>query len=367
MHSRPASLKILKIGLKPQARSLYLRTAVWNLQQERVRYLLSFLFLGVLPKYVQNVLEAKDDASTLDVPQGKPSFSVVIPTYNRSAWLREALESIFQQVFEDYEVIVVDDGSTDDTSQMLRQYGNRLVCLTQKNLGPGTARNLGVKHAKGRYIAFLDSDDLWFPWTLATYERIAREQDWPAFISGEHFLFTDTKELALVKKEPVEYATFSNYLASAKSWSWYGVSSFVIRRDEFERVEGFAKKWINAEDADFALRMSVSPGFITVHSPVTFGFRTHDGGQTQHLSKTLAGAEYLIQREVSEHYAGGRAKKRERIEIITRHVRPVALQLLNLRMHNEAWRLYWASLYWHLRLRRLKFLAGFLLKACFNR
>lgn len=94
-------------------------------------------------------------------------FSVVIPSHNRSAWLVAALESVFAQTEPAFEIIVADDGSTDDTPDVLRKYEGRVKVLTQRNAGPSAARNLGIAAATGDYIAFLDSDDLWFPWTLA--------------------------------------------------------------------------------------------------------------------------------------------------------------------------------------------------------
>jgi glycosyltransferase involved in cell wall biosynthesis len=366
MHTRPASLQVLKSGLKGNAWDLYNRTAFWNLWQLRLRYLLFFPLLVIGSKRLREAVEEKHDFQVRPLPQGKCFFTVIIPTYNRSAWLRQTLDSIFQQEFTDYEVIVVDDGSTDNTREMLQEYGDRITLLTQKNGGPGLARNRGAGQAQGQYLAFLDSDDLWFPWTLATYARVAREHGWPSFIAGEHFLFNHPKEMVLAKRETLDCEAFGDYLASSKAWSWYGVSSFVVRRDEFWNVHGFSERWINGEDADFALRMSTSPGFITVKSPVTFAYRRHGGGEMSHFYKTFSGVEFLIEQEKSTLYSGGKARKRARIEIITRHARPVALHLLSLRMKKEAWRLYRSTFLWHFRLRRWKFLGAFPLKACFS-
>src|SRR5947209_429690 len=99
-------------------------------------------------------------------------FSVVIPTYNRAAYLRQTLASVLTQECQDFEIIVVDDGSTDATPVVLESFGGKLRVFHQKNQGPGAARNLGASNAGGEYIAFLDSDDVWFPWTLSTYARI---------------------------------------------------------------------------------------------------------------------------------------------------------------------------------------------------
>lgn len=91
-----------------------------------------------------------------------PQVSVIIPLYNKGPYVRRALDSVFAQTFQDYEVIVVDDGSTDDGPEQVETYKNsRLRLIRQANAGPGAARNRGVAEAKGKYIAFLDADDEW--------------------------------------------------------------------------------------------------------------------------------------------------------------------------------------------------------------
>ena len=92
-----------------------------------------------------------------------PLVSVVIPAYNAGRTITAALESVFAQTFSDYDVIVVDDGSTDETLARIAEWSNRLRILHQANGGPGAARNAGLKHAHGRLIAFLDADDVWMP------------------------------------------------------------------------------------------------------------------------------------------------------------------------------------------------------------
>ncbi len=95
-----------------------------------------------------------------------PRVSVVIPTYNRASLIREALESVFAQTFRDFEVIVVDDGSTDGTVELLKEYEGRIAIIRQENRGAGAARNRGLAEATGEYIAFIDSDDLWMDFKL---------------------------------------------------------------------------------------------------------------------------------------------------------------------------------------------------------
>jgi len=98
-----------------------------------------------------------------------PLISVVIPTYNRAAYLGRALQSVFAQTFKDFEVIVVDDGSTDNTADIVNAWKDKIHYFYQKNQGRAVARNKGIELAKGKYIAWLDSDDEWYP------DRLARQ------------------------------------------------------------------------------------------------------------------------------------------------------------------------------------------------
>ena len=92
-----------------------------------------------------------------------PSVSVIIPTYNRGWILKQAVESVLAQDFGDYELIVVDDGSTNNSQEMLQSYRQDLIVLRQNNQGVSAARNRGIAEASGQLVAFLDSDDLWLP------------------------------------------------------------------------------------------------------------------------------------------------------------------------------------------------------------
>src|SRR5882762_10102502 len=111
-----------------------------------------------------------------------PFFSVVIPAFNRRDLLEETLRSVRRQSFTDFETIIVDDGSTDGTREWLAGLGSELRVFTQANRGPGAARNFAVRHARGEYLAFLDSDDSWFPWSLATYAQAIKTSNQPSFL-----------------------------------------------------------------------------------------------------------------------------------------------------------------------------------------
>src|SRR6185503_16357321 len=98
-----------------------------------------------------------------------------IPTYNRQQFLLEALRSVFAQTFQDYEVFVVDDGSTDQTAGAVQSFGDRVVYLYKTHGGAASARNRGIAAARGKYLAFLDSDDFWEPTFLEVTTRYLTE------------------------------------------------------------------------------------------------------------------------------------------------------------------------------------------------
>lgn len=100
-----------------------------------------------------------------------PRVSVIIPAYNTAAYLAETIESVLQQTYRDFEVIVVDDGSSDNTAEVARSFAPPVTVLTKANGGPAAARNLAIQNSTGEFIAFLDSDDLWVADKLA--EQVA--------------------------------------------------------------------------------------------------------------------------------------------------------------------------------------------------
>jgi hypothetical protein len=293
-----------------------------------------------------------------------PLFSVIVPTFNRAAMLGETLASVFRQRFTDYEVIVADDGSTDDTLSLLAAYGDQLRIVRQSNRGPGAARNLAAAAARGDYLAFLDSDDLWFPWTLSVYASIViGAPTRPVFVAGKPAVFSDPAELNGTREATASFAAFPDYYASGDEWRWYSASSFVIRTDAFKRIDGFASVWINGEDADLAMRLGTAGAFVQITGPPTFGYRDHAGTLVSETSRTLEGLRYALRMEQQGLYPGGTRRARERRTILTRHARPVMLTCIREGRHADAWQLYLSTWSWHLSLGRLRFLLGFPLKA----
>ena len=289
----------------------------------------------------------------------RPFFSVVIPTHNRINVLLGALDFVWLQTYTDFEVIIVDDGSTDQTIKRLTRLGEHVRLITQANRGPGSARNLGAAVARGRYLAFLDSDDLWFPWTLATYFELVKRHDAPSILCGKLAEFCDEAELKGVGPESIAATVFPDYLASSTTQYFVGAGALVLRRDTFLELGGFIDEWVNGEDHDLILRLGSAPGFVQILAPTTLGYRRHAASETSDHQRTVDGMSRIINQERRGEYPGGIPRARARYEIITRHVRPATLSCLRANLVVDACRLYGATFGWNWRLARWKYLTFF--------
>jgi GT2 family glycosyltransferase len=288
-----------------------------------------------------------------------PLFSVIVPTFNRAALLAGTLESIFAQRFRDFEIIVVDDGSTDETLGYLQKFGTKVSVLQQPNRGAGAARNLGARYAQGKYLAFLDSDDLWFPWSLQIYSDVIQKHHSPSFIAGKPLRFSAHLDLSRVEFGATRDEWFVDFLASGDEMRWWGASSFVVRLDTFNAVGGFTEEWVVDEDTDLTLRLGVAPGFVQITAPTTFGYREHPSNVSKDQRRVLTGTLLRIRAEQEGQYPGGKARATERRRILTRHVRPVTLACIKQARMRDAWILYRATFWWHVSLGRVKFLFVF--------
>jgi glycosyltransferase involved in cell wall biosynthesis len=287
-----------------------------------------------------------------------PRFSVVIPTYNRLDFLKHALSSIWAQTFTDYEVIVVDDGSTDATGEWLASHGGPVRVFEQPNRGPGSARNVGAREARGDYVAFLDSDDLWFPWTLDVFARAIQEHKSPHILGGKFVEFTDEVELPTVREEPYQTSWFVDYIASCHYPYYVGSGTCVVRREAFAGAR-FLEDRLNAEDHDLILQMGTLPGFVRILAPVTLAWRRHRASETGDFASSVSGAMRLLDREKSNVYPGGSERSQERHRILARHTRPTALACVRNGELKQGWELYRASFGWNIELGHWKYVLAF--------
>lgn len=289
---------------------------------------------------------------------GPPQFSVVIPTFNRAELLARTLESVFAQEFDDYEVIVVDDGSTDATAQVLAAHGSRIISLNQPNLGPSAARNLGIARARGRYVCTVDSDDLWFPWTLATFAQVITAAGAPAMISGHLLQFRAESELGEVRRTEPSFERYSDYFASSRRGYFVGSCMAVYARRALASVGAFDPQLRNMEDHDLSMRLGTAPGFVKITSPITLGYR-HHAGSIQTVGRATAALQTCLARERNNVYPGGRARAGDRRRLLALHARPLSFACLRERRPDLGWRIYAETLAWNLRLARVRYLVGF--------
>jgi GT2 family glycosyltransferase len=295
-----------------------------------------------------------------------PFFSVIVPTFNRAGLLKQALDSIAQQTFRDFETFVVDDGSTDATPDIVKSAGVPVQWLRQENRGPGAARNLGIQRARGEYVAFLDSDDQWLPWTLETYHRIITEKSDPSFLSGVSIPLEKTASSVPNHRPALEMDCHSNLLSACNDRvpPVGGTPSICLRREHLVRTNGFTPQRINGEDTDLWLRLGDAPGFVRIWSPPVFRQRHHAGNVSRQLGPAVAGAWYLMQQEQNRAYPGGALYQRRRLRIICGTVRSVSLDCLDHGQPEAGFQLYRASFRWNLRLGNVKYLLGFPFAAC---
>jgi glycosyltransferase involved in cell wall biosynthesis len=183
-----------------------------------------------------------------------PKVSVIIPTYNRLSMLKEAVDSVLAQDVEDFELIVVDDGSTDGTADEILRYGGRVKLLQHgENRGVSAARNSGILHSKGKYIAFLDSDDLWVKGKLRIQVAFLDENPpYPLCYTDEIWIRRGKRVNPMLK-----HAKFSGWiLEKCLPLCIISPSSAVMRKTLFPRVGLFDEALPVCEDYDFWLRVS---------------------------------------------------------------------------------------------------------------
>ena len=220
--------------------------------------------------------------------------SVVIPSYNARVFLPMTLESVRQQTFDDYEVIVIDDGSTDGTAEWLTQSDYpKLRLLRQSNQGCSTARNFGIAEAAAEYIAFLDADDLWHPQKLEKQVRCLDENPQAALVN------TGITNID-AQGNPVK----GDYLPNAIDSNWPNIllenpihsgSVPLVRRSCFEQLGYFDTALKSAEDWDMWIRIAAEFQIADIQEHLVY-YRVHSGSKSHRLQFHLDNRVAVIEK-----------------------------------------------------------------------
>ncbi|NIP38549.1 MAG: glycosyltransferase [Candidatus Dadabacteria bacterium] len=215
-------------------------------------------------------------------------FTVIIPTFNREDFISSAVDSVLGQTFYNFELLIVDDGSTDNTAQMLNEYSdNRIRYFYQENRGISSARNKGIEESKGKYIAFLDSDDRWIPEKLERVsEYINKFPDIKIFHTNEVW-YRNSKLLNQKKKhkKPDGYVYFH-----ALPLCCVGMSTAVVKKELFDEIGKFDESLAACEDYDLWLRTTYKYEVRLIPDALTI----KHGGRPDQLSSQHSLDKYRI-------------------------------------------------------------------------
>jgi glycosyltransferase involved in cell wall biosynthesis len=200
-----------------------------------------------------------------------PLVSVVIPAYNAAWCIRRAVDSVLAQSFRDFELIVVDDGSTDDTAAILAGYGDALRVVSKPNGGLSSARNAGIAAAQGKYVAFLDADDWWLPGKLATQVALMESRPDLLFCSTVSGVQTpEGQRLADWRCGRDDRRSALECIFAVNAFVAGSGSAVLAKREAFQRAGSFDESLRSLEDIDMWMRLAALGGFSCIDETLVF-------------------------------------------------------------------------------------------------
>jgi glycosyltransferase involved in cell wall biosynthesis len=197
-----------------------------------------------------------------------PQVSVVIPAYNAAWCVSKAIDSVLTQSSSDFELLVVDDGSTDSTPAVLAAYGNKVTVLRQANGGLSSARNTGLRHARGEYVAFLDADDWWLPKKLERQVALLRAHPEVGFVSTAARVEDPDGRLLNIWRCAVHAGPFLPHLFGANGDVAGSGSAVLVRRHLFDKTGVFDESLRSLEDVDMWMRLAAVTGYACIDEPL---------------------------------------------------------------------------------------------------
>lgn len=239
-------------------------------------------------------------------------FSIVVPVYNRAKLVRETIDSVLSQSFTDYELVLINDGSKDNSLEILRSYGDRVKVLDQANQGAEAARYQGFAATSGEYVVLLDDDDILMPNALATYDRIIRTLNAPPVIIGAVVEFHSKEDLPTghSPNTPVEVLQYETLFTRARPVA-FTCSQIVVQRSaavESGAIRTKPTAW-PYETADIQLALSTHGPWVAIQQPTTIAYRRHASNTIGNLALMLRTAPCLIGMEKQGAYPGGRTHR----------------------------------------------------------
>ncbi|AFZ01811.1 glycosyltransferase family 2 protein [Calothrix sp. PCC 6303] len=241
-----------------------------------------------------------------------PRISVVIPAYNAAQFLPAAITSVQHQTFSDWELLIINDGSTDDTVEVVRQYeqrDTRIHLINQVNQGVSAARNQGVENSQGQIIAFLDADDQWLPKKLCIHlEHLQSNPDLGVSFAQVEILNPSGEPSGQVSSGRLTHLKSEYFLSENPTTT---TSNWVIRKEVFSQVGGFCHDMSYSEDMEWLLRVICTSDWQIVGiNQVLTQYRTSSSGLSAQLYQMEAGWNQLVQKAkiyapqlVEQHFA----------------------------------------------------------------
>lgn len=217
---------------------------------------------------------AGDSLAKRPVCESQPHVSIVIPVYNGERYIAAAIDSVLTQTYQNFEIIVVDDGSSDSTPEILQQYGDRIRAVYQTNQGVALARNHGIKLAQGEWIAFLDADDTFLPDKLAAQLAFAAERPQLGMIHSGWRRVSAAGDLLMVVEPWHDIPRLT--LESWVRWKPVLPSAMLFQRSWLEKSGGFDPRFPPAEDTELVLRLSAMGCEADWLRQVTVNYRQHE-------------------------------------------------------------------------------------------
>ncbi len=216
----------------------------------------------------------------------KNVVTIVLPAYNASEYLAETIKSVINQTYTDFELLVIDDGSTDDTADIVRDFGkqdSRVRLISQENQGVSVARNTGIKMAQGEFIAFLDADDLWLPNKLALHvQHLSANPNIGLSFARVEFMTFDGKPTRKYSNPPFKNITAKKLYEENPAVT---PSNALFRRMALQKVGGFDGELSGMADSELLLRVKCHGWQVEGIDEVLVLYRTNLAGMSSQLYK----------------------------------------------------------------------------------